>query len=302
VKEPVEGGRGHDGITGEDLAPVGEHAPHEPSLHPTTSMPVKSTFVSFLLAVAFAPASVVVAQSPSDERQQVLVPLAFAAGKTVAGAQGTVWIGEVWATNESSEDIQTLQSQQCQLGCPDPQLPAKSQRAIALQTGALIDAGAFLYVPENLLADVSFSARVLEVTRRAQPTGFAVPVVRESDYFRTPVMFPGIPAGAAVRSSLRIYDASSQGGRVFLVDMVDENGSTLASVPVTLSDGTSSGPISLTPSYAAVHDVENVLASDTGARELFHLRISPMRDVGPYWAFVSVTDNETQHVLVITAD
>jgi len=147
---------------------------------------VKSAFASFLIAMALAPS--VVAQSPQVELQQVLVPLAFRAGKTVAGAQGTVWIGQVWATNESSENIQSLQGQQCLLGCPDPQLPAKSQRVISLRTGELIDAGAFLYVPESQADAVSFSARVLEVTRRAQPTGFAVPVVRERDYFRTPVL------------------------------------------------------------------------------------------------------------------
>ncbi|MGK2857623.1 MAG: hypothetical protein ACSLFQ_10500 [Thermoanaerobaculia bacterium] len=265
---------------------------------------MRSKLVLFWLAVALAPASVVAAQSQSGERQRVLVPLAFAAGATVPGAYGTVWIGEVWAANESSEDIQTLQTQLCQQGCPDPQLPAKSQRTIGLQTGERIDAGAFLYVPEHLAVDVFFSARVLEVTRRAQPTGFAVPVVRESDYFTTAVMFPGVPAGAAVRSSLRIYDATSQGGRAFLVEMVGENGNTIASIPVTLSDGatSTSGLIDLSPASVAVHNLENVLAGDTEARNLFHIRISPVGDASPYWAFVSVTDNETQHVLMITAD
>ncbi|MCM2313953.1 MAG: hypothetical protein NDJ92_02210 [Thermoanaerobaculia bacterium] len=264
---------------------------------------MRSKLVLFWLAVALVPASVVAAQSQPGERQRVLVPLAFAAGTTVPGAYGTVWIGEVWVANESSEDIQTLRSQQCQQGCPDPELPAKSQRAIsALPPGERSDAGAFLYVPGYLAADVFFSARVLEVTRRAQPTGFAVPVVRESDYFTTAVMFPGVPAGAAVRSSLRIYDATSQGGRAFLVEMVGENGDTIASIPVTLSDGTSLESLDLIPASVAVHNLENVLAGDTGVRDLFHIRISPIGDVSPYWAFVSVTDNETQHVLMITAD
>jgi hypothetical protein len=253
----------------------------------------------FLAAAAFAPLHVT-AQSFETEELQVLVPFAFGQDETVAGAHGTVWIGELWAANDSTVDIWTPL---CDFGVCPSYLPAKSQRKINLanpflRRGELIDGGALLYVPLEAADRVSFSSRVLEVTRRAQPTGFAVPVVRETEYFETPVVLPGIPAGAAVRSSLRIYDPSGHGGRTFLVELIALR-STIA-FPVTLADGTFFGD-AVTPGFAAVHDLES-LVPDGVPDEVFHVKVTPMSGSDKYWTFASVTDNETQHVLIITAD
>lgn len=251
-------------------------------------------FLLLVLAPAFN------AQSIAQE-QQVLVPIAFADGVTLAGAHGTTWVGEVWASNDSTSDIQTLQSQQCQIGCPEPQLPAKSHRTVGLQTAESVDGGALLYIPTSLTSDVSFSARVLEVTRQAQPTGFAVPVIREDEYLETAVVLPGIPRGTGVRSSLRIYDPSGQGGGSFTVELLGENGRIINSFVVTLSAGKFAASTPVTPAYAAVHDLENRASESNGSEDVFHVRVTPTTS-GPYWTFASVTDNETQHVLIITAD
>jgi hypothetical protein len=262
---------------------------------------MKRMLCLFLAAAAFSPLQVT-AQSAEDELQ-VLVPLAFRQGETVAGAHGTVWAGEVWAANDSTVDIWTLQINLCEVEpCLPPQFPARSQGKISFQRGELIDGGALLYIPLEVADRVSFSSRVLEVTRRAQPTGFAVPVVRETEYFETPVVLPGIPAGPGIRSSLRIYDPSGHGGGTFLVELIVGAGSsTIASFTVTLAAGTFFRSLAVAPAYAAVHDLESLVPGGV-PDEVFHVRVTPMSGADPYWTFASVTDNETQHVLIITAD
>lgn len=277
-------------------------------------MPMKTTFCRtsqylkrilslFLAAAAFVPLHVN-AQTFNPSDLQVLVPFAFQPDETIAGAHGTVWIGELWAANDSSENIW---APLCQVGnCPGF-LNARSQEKIDFtddfpRRGELIDAGALLYVPSHVANRVSFSSRVLEVTRRAQPTGFAVPVVRETEYFETPVVLPGIPAGPSVRSSLRIYDPSGQGGERFLIELFAGAGrSTIASFEVTLAVGTFYAGIAVSPSFAAVHDLERLVTGDV-PDEVFHVKVTPMSGSDAYWTFASVTDDETQHVLIITAD
>jgi hypothetical protein len=261
---------------------------------------MKRILLLFLAAAAFAPLHVT-AQSSGTEELQVLVPFAFSPDETVAGAHGTVWIGEVWAANDSTVGIWTPL---CEFDpCPS-RLPAKSQRKIGFSgnfpsRGELIDGGALLYVPLEVADRVSFSNRVLEVTRRAQPTGFAVPVVRETEYFETPVVLPGIPAGDGVRSSLRIYDPSGHGGGRFLVELIALR-STIA-FSVTLADGTFNGFSAAAPGFAAVHDLESLVPGGV-PDEVFHVKVTPLSGSDKYWTFASVTDNETQHVLIITAD
>jgi hypothetical protein len=234
--------------------------------------------------------------------QQVLVPLVFGDGKVVSGAYGTQWIGEVWAANDSGIDIQTLQWQLCEFGCPPPQLPAGSQRALGIYLSESVDAGALLYVPEEIATEVFFSARVLEITRGSQPAGFAVPVVRENEYFHSPVTFPGVPFHAELRSSLRIYDPSGRGGRQFAVEFVDSSGDVVNSFVMTLAEGRGHETnIPIVAGFGAVHDLTS-FAGGTLSDGHFSVRVRPLGEPGPYWAFISVTDNVTQQALVITAD
>jgi hypothetical protein len=258
----------------------------------------------FLAAAAFAPLHVTAQVFWPDTDVRVLVPFAFQPDETIGGAHGTVWIGQLWAANDSSEDIWVPLCEWS--NCPGF-LKARSQRKIDFtddfpRRGELIDGGALLYVPSRVADRVSFSSRVLEVTRRAQPTGFAVPVVRATEFFDAPVVLPGIPAGPGIRSSLRIYDPSGHEGGTFLVELIVGAGrSTIASLEVTLAAGTFFAGLPMSPAFAAVHDLENLVPGGV-PDEVFHVKITPMSGSDKYWTFASVTDNETQHVLIITAD
>jgi hypothetical protein len=128
---------------------------------------MKRLLCLFLAAAAFAPLHAT-AQTFGPGDLQVLVPFAFQPDETIAGAHGTVWIGELWAANDSSEDIWVPLCEWS--NCPGF-LKARSQRKVDFtddfpRRGELIDAGALLYLPSRLANRVSFSTRVLEVTRR----------------------------------------------------------------------------------------------------------------------------------------
>jgi hypothetical protein len=258
----------------------------------------------WILAIVSVVAAVGQVAVPSGfaqvDQQQVLVPIAFGAEDSLQGAEGTLWVGEMWVANESGVAVQHLQEQHCLLGCPDPQLPAKSRRRIAMQTGAAADAGALGYVPREIASELSFSARVLEITRQAQPTGFSLPVVRDDEYFHSPVTLLGIATGTAVRSSLRIYDPTAQARRYFNVTVITEAGVEVASMQLATAGPSVPAVQPYQPGYASIHDLESKLGTATDGQRI-HIRVVPL-DGKPYWTFASVTHNETQHVLVVTAD
>lgn len=130
-----------------------------------------------------------------------------------------------------------------------------------------------------------------------------MPLVRENEYFRSPVIFPGVPFHAELRSSLRIYDPSGGGGRQFAVELVDSSGEMVSSFVMTLAEGRAhETTMPIVPAFAAVHDLTTFAGGNRGDDGHFSVRVRPLGELGSYWAFVSVTDNVTQQALVITAD
>jgi hypothetical protein len=241
-------------------------------------------------------------ESRSSTFEQALIPIAAFANQVLPGAFGTVWHGEFWIANDSDSDIYSLQGAICQLGCPPARIPVGFHGRVPLDNQD-IDGGALIYLPVTAAGQVSMSARVLEITRRAQPTGFSVPVVRESEYFRRPVTFLGIPNTSGSRASLRIYDPSGNPGAAFTIEFLASDGRTVGAMRVITTGGQPDrlAPASVYwPAVAKLHDIGS--SPDLAPDAPYHLRIRPEAAERPFWAFVTVTDNDTQHVLVITAD
>ncbi|HET7712718.1 MAG TPA: hypothetical protein VFL80_12370, partial [Thermoanaerobaculia bacterium] len=55
------------------------------------------------------------------------------------------------------------------------------------------------------------------------------------------------------------------------------------------------------PGYAAIHDLA-ALFPQLRDVDRYDVRVTPLVEGMEYWAVVSVTDNDTQQVLLITAD
>lgn len=146
--------------------------------------------------------------------------------------------------------------------------------------------GRFLYVPADQIDHLSVNLRVHDVSRADLNFGTEIPVVRERDFVIDHLMFLGVPTDPRFRNTLRIYGFYGSIATVYIEGRPP--------VEVTLKEGTDV----FDPAYGVFTDfpvgsepVTVIVAAE------FHL--SPPT-FSPIWAFITVTNNETQVISTIS--
>lgn len=238
----------------------------------------------------------------NDGTISVLVPIAFSPGQIVNGTFGSQWAGEVWVHNASSTSLASLQgSGPCIPVCQDQFPPGALDVLVPISNHQ--DGGAILNVPPGVEHQVHFSARLYELSRRSQPTGVDVPVIKESQFFTTAKEFLGIPVDDDLRVTVRVYDPRARRGTAVRVEILDFQGIVLAGT--TLYPGNDFVVRDEPPTLVILPGMDRILNvvetfPQVKNSDYFQIRVTPL-DGMTFWAFVSVTDNSTQHVLLITA-
>lgn len=262
-------------------------------------MSLKSSTLSFVLSLV-AIGSLKASNLPTGT-ELVLVPLAFKPGVQVSGARGTIWQGEVWVENRSEYDLYVGGLPCLFLPCT-PSVPARSIGPLTYLPEP--DPGVVLRIPSSMSPFMTFSNRLSEITRRAQPQGIQLPVVHDRDFIVGETSLLGIPT-AGVRTAVRIYDPLPSGGTnpmSFRVEAVSDERTIVGSATLSPRVRAIIDPAAiLQPAFDAIYDVAAVIPA-VNALARYHLRIIPLgsRAQDVYWVMGSVTDNETQQVLLIT--
>lgn len=134
-----------------------------------------------------------------------------------------------------------------------------------------------------------------------------MPVVRESEFHKDAVFLLNVPVTPEFRQTLRIYSmdpaATTVAVRVFGIS--GSHPEAFHAAPVDPILGQTSVPLvpgirDGVPAFAVVNDLSSIANLNGASRvgiEVDHAAAGP-----PIWAFVSVTNNETQHVTVITPE
>lgn len=246
-----------------------------------------------LLVILFA--TPLIAHDVDDDNVVIfLVPISVK--EPVAGAYGTRWVSELWIHNGWEFDISLAPE------CPDIPVPCVREGHAPGTTAQAFDSEfyggltAMVYHLHASFADkVILSSRLFELSRLAQPAGVEMPVVREDEFFLGPSRFIAVPRSNAVRSALRVYDARHRVGSSVRVRVVSPDGQTLGErvFPLQYTVGHSRPGMILLPDLVAVFP--QLVAVDR-----YDVIVSPLDEAFDYWAFVSVTDNDTQQVFTIT--
>lgn len=163
-----------------------------------------------------------------------------------------------------------------------------------------------LYVPAGRSADLTFTLRVQDLSRQSQTWGTTVPVVNESQFRPEGVLLLDVPVSASFRNNLRIYEIDGQSPtdvivRVFAIAPARPNitelpppDRLLGETVVTLGRGRPDQ----TPSYAQIANLSEIANVASVSRVC--IQVVPRTPGVRIWSFVSITNNETQHVTVIT--
>lgn len=228
--------------------------------------------------------------------ERVLFPVNF----TGPGGHGSEWHSDIIVRNDSPIYIATEP-----LFWADPDVPVlpiptaipPRRRGNFFERGE--DGGAFLHVPRGLEHELAYSLHAVDRSRSEKDLGTEIPVVRAEDTSGE-IRIVNVPVDERYRATLRVYDFDLRNGTRVAVEAVRSDGSrqalgtlTLTGLPVCpappcIPDRPAFARMELPRIQLPAGDraVDLVLRAETNAHRI--------------WGFVSVTNNDTQHVTVFT--
>lgn len=142
--------------------------------------------------------------------------------------------------------------------------------------------GRFIEVPREHAEQVSLTLKVYDTSRSAENYGTEIPIVRTTEFTRKPFALLGVPRDPRYRNTLRLYATGPTTVRVS--NDVDFEPHTLT-LPA--------GEHVFDPAYAQF----TTFPTGNGVMRVY---IEPAENGPAVWGFISVTNNDTQHITTIT--
>jgi hypothetical protein len=241
-------------------------------------------------ALVRAPAAGVYDRSLFD---RILIPV-LSSGP---GAFGSHWRTDVWVENANEHDVMffrsPFQAGACAspLGCPVV-LPAGDEQR--LDFGQWPN-GVYVFPPRGSAEHLRVNALVRDLSRQSEALGTEIPMVREND-FRNRVVLLNVPSDSRFRVALRIYAHPVAKPLHVPLRIFRMNGEQ----PVV--DRTVTLLLPANPSYEPMNFTFGDILTQLGipSADPMWIEIGGGSFTGDIWAFASITNNETQHVTVIS--
>jgi hypothetical protein len=227
--------------------------------------------------------------------ERVLFPLTFAG----PGAHGSRWRSENIVRNDAPVEAATVPLIVPQLTThPDPIMEPIGPGQRGRMPEHPEDGGMFLYVPRGLEKWLTYSSHIVDRSRSASDRGSELPVVRVEDT-SAEIRLPDIPLVPLYRAHLRVYDFDTATPRNIRIVVTKEDGTNVFISRRIFSTFECINPpcfdpdppyatidLSAIPELANAGEVDISVRSETNDARL--------------WAFVSISNNNTQHVTMYT--
>jgi len=219
----------------------------------------------------------------------VLVPVFFSGN----GALGSQWWTELAMANENDFPV-ISDALLFSFPCGDIASCAPTRfiprRSTAIAFGATDTEGKLFRVGRQGASNVFFDARVRDLSRQAQDLGSELPIVREKDFRGTSFDLLNVPTDARFRVTLRLYRIDGSTPMHISIRPMFDKPLVTADLPVhsvgTLQVVTIADLVAKYPDLVGKDRI--VISVDSGTPQ-------PVA-----WGFVSITNNDTQRVTVIS--
>lgn len=232
------------------------------------------------------------------EFEQIMLPIALR--QPIPGAYGSLWMTEVWVRNDGQNSVEIVTF--CQVGGCQPELidPGEAQR----DEGVIYPRsdrppGAFILADRRYAGDLQVSLRIRDLSRQELTWGTELPVVRSTDLRVGKLGFLDVPLEARFRQMLRLYSMALEPIPV-TVSFFEIPWLELAPQPALATRTLTITPTTfdVLPGYVELPDFASTIPELSG-KERVYVEIRSDSAL-PFWGFISVTNNETQHVTTIT--
>lgn len=240
--------------------------------------------------------------------EAVLLPLYFPG--TIPGAFGTQWATDLWIHNGGPESV-SIADKVCPPTTPCPPVVPVTRSLFAGHSlhnptdffqHSRSNPSLVLYLSNDGANDVSFGLRVADTSHHALNGGTDLPVIREGELLTRTAQLHNVPMeNSTFRLLLRVYDLSYSEAqfavRFYPATHEDPKPSIYG---LTLTAKTPrQGPFRAEAAYAEL-DIAQLLNLRLAWPQVARIEIEPLTPGSRYWAFVSLTNNETQLVTLIT--
>ncbi len=241
--------------------------------------------------------------------ETILLPIAFVGSQP--GAYGSVWTSDFWVFADSDATAIFADSTGCNLfpgwppGKPCEQtwtVPPHFQNHGDFQGGLPGDPpGLLLYLGKQSSSSTRFNLRIQDTSRQAETWGTELPVVRETEFRSDRIELLNVPLDDRFRQTLRVYDPDVHDQAVFRVTFFDMV-TNVKLVETMINAQTGKTYVRGFPRVPSVAQLSNFRGSipQLLAADVVRIEIQPVTPGIRIWAFVSVTNNSTQHVTTIT--
>ena len=150
-------------------------------------------------------------------------------------------------------------------------------------------------------AQLSFQLRALDVSRLETNAGTEVPVVRQEQFRTTATSLLNVPVDPNFRLTLRLYETKLHRAD-FRVRVYDQlSGSPIGDKVLSVAYRFNAGDQEMfEPPNAQVGDLYDLLSPIVNPPSRLRVQIEPLTPGSEFWAFVSITNNATQQLTLVT--
>lgn len=203
-----------------------------------------------------------------------------------------LWTTEIWFRNDSA----TATSVFPLIGGDQTPTRGITLPLLVYRPPASAPPGQFVYIQRTAEKDFRIQLRVRDISRQTGSFGVEIPVAHEDDFVDHSLSLIQVPTSSRFRAMIRIYEAGAEGAGTVHVAAVDEKTEkVLASTDLALP--TNGLPL-YNPGYAQLGPL-TVRFPGVTAAERVRIELTPSPGAR-IWAFISVTDNDTQEIMTIT--
>jgi len=240
-----------------------------------------------------------------DRYESVLLPIYL--DSVADGAFGSRWKTDLWMRNNGSESA-ALAGWPCDGACP-PVFPwtysfsgGHSLHNLPPLSGAGDgNPSRVLYVTKEEAAHMSFRLRFADLSRSAIDGGVEMPVIRQSEMLEASAQLFDVPLVPSFRAMLRVYETAYPSSRFRLNIYAQAEGDLTPAVHTfeLTSASAYTGPLRPKAGYVQF-DLSGLLRQQPAWPQNVRIEIEPLTPGSRYWAFVSITNNDTQVVTLVT--
>jgi len=211
------------------------------------------------------------------------------------GAFGSQWMTQARLRNLSGESLRWFSDAARPSGCSSDCRVGPFSATNLTEFGEH-PKGLVLFVPRPIAEKTFFGLLVRDVSRDATDWGTEIRVIREKDARYGAMLLENVPFDSRYRLTLRVYAIDGGPSSVLVTAFVPNAAPFTKSIALDAACDTPPCN-SRTPAFASA-DLGSLFPSLHGNATV---SIEPSDGAGrPHWAFVSVTNNESQHVTTIS--